>query len=102
LQKSDVEWAIHEPLARKVGLAAETLDALSKDERPTFGSDEERAIYDYCAQLHCSHTVDEKTLHQLIETLGAKAAVCYYTMVAMTLNAFGVGEETETKKKPAS
>lgn len=101
LQKSDVEWAIHEPLARKAGLPGEVIDALRNNSRPTLDSDEERAIYDYCEQLHRTHTVDETTLRQLIEALGTKSAVevtglCgYYTMVAMTLNAFGVGTDAE-------
>ena len=97
MQKSDVEWTIHDPLARKAGLSADIIQALRNDGKPSFDSDEERTIYNYCEQLHRTHTVDKKTLHQLIEALGNKAAVeitglCgYYTMVAMTLNAFSVG-----------
>ena len=101
LQKSEVEWAIHEPLARKAGLPANIIEALRNDSAPIFASDEERVIYCYCEQLHRTHRVSEETLHQLIETLGRKAAVeatglCgYYTMVAMTLNAFDVGDDVE-------
>jgi 4-carboxymuconolactone decarboxylase len=99
LQKSDVEWTIHEPLARKAGLPGHIIDALHNDSKPPFASDEERAIYDYCELLHQAHTDAEETLHQLIETLGKTAAVevtglCgYYTMVAMTLNAFDIRKD---------
>lgn len=102
LQRSDVEWAIHEPLARKAGLPGDVVEALRGDSKPNFASDEERAIYDYCKELHETHTVAEGTFRQLIEILGKKAAVevtglCgYYTMVAMTLNAFGVGGDADT------
>jgi 4-carboxymuconolactone decarboxylase len=75
LQESDVEWAIHEPLAPKAGLRDDVIEALRNRGRPTFDSDEERAIYDYSEQLHRTHTIDEETLHQLIEALGKKAAV---------------------------
>jgi 4-carboxymuconolactone decarboxylase len=104
-QKSDVEWAIHEPLARKAGLPGQVIEALRNDSKPTFHSEEERAIYDYCEQLHRTHTVAEHMLHQLIETLGKKAAIevtglCgYYTMVAMTLNAFGVGDDADASPR---
>ena len=80
---------------------AMSIEALRNDSKPGFDSEEERAIYDYCEELHRTHTVVEETLHQLIETLGKKAAVevtglCgYYTMVAMTLNAFGVGGDAD-------
>ena len=94
---SEVEWAIHEPLARNAGLPDKVIKALQADRRPVFTEPPEEAIYDYCQQLHRTHTADEPTLQRLVETLGNKAVVevtglCgYYTMVAMTLNAFGIG-----------
>ena len=35
-QESDVEWAIHEPLARKAALTADIIEALHADRRPDF------------------------------------------------------------------
>jgi 4-carboxymuconolactone decarboxylase len=101
---SAVAWTIHEPLARKAGLPAEIIDALQDDRRPAFTEPAEEAIYDYCEQLHRTHTAGEPTLQRLLESMGNKAAVeitglCgYYTMVAMTLNAFGIGTDAETGK----
>ncbi|HWQ93010.1 MAG TPA: carboxymuconolactone decarboxylase family protein [Clostridia bacterium] len=101
LQKSEAQWAIHEPLARKAGLPANVIEALGNDIAPTFDSPEERAIYEYCHELHLTHTVVESTMHQLIDVLGKKAAIeatglCgYYTMVAMTLNAFGIAADAD-------
>jgi 4-carboxymuconolactone decarboxylase len=96
-QNSEVEWKIHEPLARKAGLSDEVIEALHNDIEPAFNAPDEKATYEYCIQLHRTHTVDEQTFQQLINTFGNKAVVevtglCgYYTMVAMTLNAFGIG-----------
>jgi 4-carboxymuconolactone decarboxylase len=96
-QQSEVEWLIHEPLARRAGLAEEVIDALHRDDRPNFTSVEQKAVYEFCVQLHRAHTVEEATFQRLIAALGNRAAVevtglCgYYTMVAMTLNAFGIG-----------
>lgn len=101
MQNSEVEWAIHEPLARKAGLPDNAIEALRKDKKPNFASAEEEAVYDYCEQLHRTHTADEPTFRRLIDTLGNRAAVAitgisgYYTMVAMTLNAFGVGDNAD-------
>ena len=104
-QKSEAEWAIHEPLARKAGLPGEVIEALQSDQRPTFTEAAEEAIYDYCEQLHRTHSVDESTLQRLLSLVGNKAAIeitglCgYYTMVAMTLNAFGIGTDTAPKNQ---
>ena len=101
-QQSEVEWAIHEPLARKAGLSDEVIEALRTDATPHFIDPKEKAIYEYCTQLHQMHRVEEVTFRQLIRVLDNKSAVeitglCgYYTMVAMTLNAFQIGVTTET------
>ena len=102
-QQSEVEWSIHEPLARKAGLSAEVIEALRTDATPDFRAPDEQAVYDFCTQLHQTHRVEEKVFQQLVQVLGGKAAVeitglCgYYTMVAMTLNAFQISAEPESK-----
>ena len=104
-QKSEAEWAIHEPLARKAGLPGDLIEALQSDRRPTFTEAAEEAIYDYCEQLHRTHNADESTLQRLLSLVGNKAAIeitglCgYYTMVAMTLNAFGIGADATLKNQ---
>ncbi len=104
--RSEAEWTIHEPLARKAGLPADIIEALQEDRHPAFTEQGEEAIYDFCQQLHCTHTADERTLHRIVSLLGNKAAVeitglCgYYTMVAMTLNAFGIGTDAGAKHQP--
>jgi 4-carboxymuconolactone decarboxylase len=63
----------------------------------------EKQFYDYCEQLHRAHNADESTLKRLLSLVGNKAAIeitglCgYYTMVAMTLNAFGIGTDAAPK-----
>lgn len=95
-QHSEGEWAIHEPLARKAGLSSDVIRDLQAERRPVFNEPAEEAIYDFCRQLHQTHTSSAATLLRVVELLGNKAAVeitglCgYYTMVAMALNAFGV------------
>lgn len=59
-QESKVEWAIHEPLARKADLPRDIVEALQRDHRPTFAEAAEEAIYDHCEQLHRTHTADRR------------------------------------------
>jgi 4-carboxymuconolactone decarboxylase len=105
---SEAEWAIHEPLARKAGLPDEVIEALQADGRPAFAEPEQEALYDFCQPLHRTHTAEETTLRRLVEALGNKAAVevtglCgYYTMVAMTLNAFGIGPGPMPNQPPTN
>ena len=94
--QSPVEWAIHEPLARRGGLEPEIIAALERDEDPVFPDPADAALYAYCRQLLTRHTADEETTRSLVAAFGPRAAVevtglCgYYTMVSMTLNAFAI------------
>jgi 4-carboxymuconolactone decarboxylase len=105
-QNSEVEWAIHEPLARRSGLSADVIEALQAGRRPAFTEPAEEAIYDFWRQIHHTHTADESTLYRLVGLVGNKAAIeiiglfGYYTMVAMTLNAFGIGMDAEPQQEP--
>lgn len=96
LQKCPTEWAIHEPIARRAGLPGEIIDALAADRRPAFAEPLEEAIYDYCVELHRDRVVSRPTFERLLGLVGRAALVeitgiCgYYTLVAMTLNAFEV------------
>lgn len=103
---SEAEWAIHEPLARKAGLPAEIIEALGADQHPAFTELAEKAVYDFCQQLHRTHRADTPTLERVVSLLDNRAAVeitglCgYYTMVAMTLNAFGIGTDANARHQP--
>lgn len=85
------EWYAHEPEAVRGGLAQPIIDAIKYDRTPAFEHDDERAIYDYCRELHRTHLVGEATYARALEHFGVggvvelTALVGYYTMVAMTL-----------------
>ena len=96
LQRSPVEWEIHEPLARQAGLPVEIISALAADAIPQFSDAKEAALHRFCTQLHRDHTADEATVQEVTAAFGEKAVIeiiglCgYYTMVAMTLNALAI------------
>ena len=87
-----LEWLIHEDMARKAGLADAVIDALRERRRPDADA-EQLAVYDFAYELNEQNTVTEATYRRALERIEAvgvvelTALVGYYTMVAMTLNA---------------
>src|SRR5439155_12455265 len=64
-------WNAHVPLARKAGLAAETLDAV-RDRRPVARlPDPERAVVLYVRQLLQSNRVESEVFYELVYSLVA-------------------------------
>jgi 4-carboxymuconolactone decarboxylase len=87
-----VEWAIHAPIARRVGLAAETIAAIADGRRPTGMPADEAAVHDFCIELHRQHGVCDATWADAIARFGEAGAVDllgingYYTMLSMVMN----------------
>ena len=46
-----VEWAIHAPVALRVGIDAAVVDAIARDCRPAGMSDDEALVYDFTDEL---------------------------------------------------
>jgi 4-carboxymuconolactone decarboxylase len=93
-----LEWTIHEPIARQAGVPHDVVEALQKGERPSFATEEEAALYDYCCELLETKFVSDATYERAIQLFGQKTVVeltilqGYYTLVAYTLNAFRILE----------
>jgi 4-carboxymuconolactone decarboxylase len=93
--RSQYEFWVHAPIAEKAGVKAATIEALRKGRTPRLGK-EERAIYDFIAELHKSKRVGDKTYARVHAMFGDAGMVefvgilGYYTLVAMTLNVFRV------------
>jgi 4-carboxymuconolactone decarboxylase len=93
--RSQYEFWVHAPIAEKAGVKAETVRAL-RTGRVARLTKEQRAIYDFIAELHRTKRVSDKTyarVHALFGEAGTIEFVGilgYYTLVAMTLNVFRV------------
>jgi 4-carboxymuconolactone decarboxylase len=93
--RSQYEFWVHAPIAQKAGVKAQTIQAI-RTGRTLKLTKEERAIYDFIAELHKTKRVSEKNykrVHALFGDAGTIEFVGilgYYTLVAMTLNVFGV------------
>jgi 4-carboxymuconolactone decarboxylase len=94
--ESNVEWVAHSRMARQNGVTDEVIDAIFAGIRPTMAPGDELLAYDVCRSLHEHHDLPvdlyaaavaqfgEEGLMELVATIG------FYTMVAMTLQAFDV------------
>ncbi|HSK28897.1 MAG TPA: carboxymuconolactone decarboxylase family protein [Candidatus Limnocylindria bacterium] len=93
-------WFIHEPHALKFGIAPEIVEAIRERRTPAFSRDDERLVYDLTMELNTTRTLSEKTLQRGMVMFGEEvlveliSAIGFYSMVAMTLNAFAVSVPT--------
>jgi 4-carboxymuconolactone decarboxylase len=99
----DVEWAIHAPIAAKVGIAAETISAIAAAKRPSALTEEESIVYDFCYELNVDQDVTDATFDRAIERFGEQGVVDllglngYYTLLAMVMN----GAHTASSEAPS-
>ncbi|MEE2659228.1 MAG: carboxymuconolactone decarboxylase family protein [Candidatus Latescibacterota bacterium] len=98
-----LEWTLHEPVAREAGLTPEIIDAVRLSQYPEFLRPDEQAVYDYSAELVYNRFVQERTFSQAMEAIDnagiveLTGIVGYYSMVAMTLNGFQIPLPEDTK-----
>ncbi len=86
------EWAIHAPIALKVGISREIVDAISRGERPAKMSEQEAAVYDFCIEIHRDKMISDATHDKLKSLFGEKGVIDllgingYYTFLSMVMN----------------
>lgn len=89
-------WHVHAPHALKEGIAPDIVDAIRERRTPTFAREDERLVYDIAMELNTTHSLSEANFSRALAMLGEHklvelvCAVGFYSMVAMTLNAFDV------------
>lgn len=86
------EWFVHVPLARKAGVAEETIAALAEGRRPAGMSENEQVAYDFCDELLRNKGVCETTYRCAVEAFGEHGVIDligvagYFTTVSMVMN----------------
>lgn len=94
--RADYEWFAHAGLARRQGHSEDVLSAIAAREMPPFDNPADRAVHDYCKQLLQDGRVGEVVYRAAEAELGSEGIVDltgllgYYSLLAMTLNAFEV------------
>lgn len=91
------EWFAHKREGWKAGIAPEIVAAIAARQRPDLPDAKAEAVYDYAVALHRDHVVSGTVHAAAVAALGEAGTVelvgilGYYTLVAMTLNAFEIG-----------
>jgi 4-carboxymuconolactone decarboxylase len=87
-----VEWAIHVPIAERVGIPADVISAVAQRRRPENMLVDEAVVHDFCIELHEKKRVSDATWAEALALFGEKGVVDlmgingYYTLLAMVLN----------------
>lgn len=87
-----VEWAIHEPLARKSGIDPEAIAALAEGRRPVGLADDEAVVCDLLEELWANGSVSDATYDRAVTGLGEQGIVDllglagYYALLSMVMN----------------
>jgi 4-carboxymuconolactone decarboxylase len=88
-----VEWAIHEPIARQCGIAPAIIDAIAARRRPEGMAADEALVHDFCISLHQRQQVDDALYAAALQRFGEHGVMDliglngYYTFLAMVMNA---------------
>ena len=86
------EWVMHSKLALEGGLAPEVVDAIRAGREPNAMSEDERAVYRFCGELHASGRAGDDSFAEIERRFGLDGALelialnGYYTLMAMVLN----------------
>lgn len=105
----DYEWTYHRPIAIKVGIRSDIIDAIADGRLPTGMTDDEDAVYQFSTELHRNKRVSDATFARVEKRWGKKGVLdltginAYYTLLAMQLNVAqypGVKGEAGLKRFP--
>ena len=94
---SHYEWFAHKREGLKAGIEPHVIDAIAARQVPDLTDPKARLVYDYATTLHRDHGVPAEMHEAAQAALGEQGVVelvgllGYYTLVAMTLNAFDIG-----------
>ena len=91
------EWYAHKREALKAGIDPAVIDAIAARRPPVLPDPKAQVVYDYARTLHGQQRVPDALHAAAVAALGETGVVelvgllGYYTLVAMTLNAFEIG-----------
>ena len=71
----DLEWRIHQPIALKVGIPAETVQAIAEGRRPEHMTDEEAAAWSFSTELHHNRSVSDPTYAAALARFGERGVM---------------------------
>lgn len=97
-----VEWYLHKPIALKVGIKPEVVDAIADGRRPVGLDEDEQIVYDFSTEINANQGISDVTYNRakarfgdtgVIDMLGVNG---YYNFLAIIMN--GVRTENPDAK----
>jgi 4-carboxymuconolactone decarboxylase len=89
------EWAVHHPLAIKAGVAAATVEAIGRGERPQAMPEDEALLHDFCRELLATYRVSDSLYARAVVAWGEQGVIdligCvgYFLAICLVMNAAG-------------
>jgi 4-carboxymuconolactone decarboxylase len=90
------EWVMHSKLALEGGLGAGIVDDIRHGRDPKGMLDEEKAVYNFCRELHATGRAGDAAFAEIQTRFGLDGALelialnGYYSLMAMVLNTAGL------------
>ena len=90
------EWVMHSKLALEGGLGAGIVDDIRNGREPKGMLDEEKAVYNFCRELHATGRAGDAAFLAIEKRFGRDGALelialnGYYSLMAMVLNTAGL------------
>ena len=97
------EWQVHSAIAIEAGLSAETLESLRTGAALVFSERRNQVLFDFASAILKTNRVPDAQFAAAIEELGSiqtmelVGILGYYSMAAMTLNAFDMRLSNDAK-----
>ena len=94
--RAPFEWYAHAPLALRAGIDPQVVEAIRTGTTPQLSREDQDATHALARELTETHRVSDATYRRAVAALGLPAVVelvgliGYYSLVAMTINAFEV------------
>lgn len=89
------EWAVHRPLAEKNGVAASTLDAIGRGERPAGMPEDDALVHDFVVELLRTSFVSDALYEAAVSRFGERGVVDlvatagYFIAISLVMNVAG-------------
>jgi 4-carboxymuconolactone decarboxylase len=94
--RAQYEWFAHAPLAEKAGVPAAAVEAIRRNETPSFVQKDEALVHRICTELFKTQRLSDASFAEAVASLGETGLIevigiiGYYTMIGNTLNVFQV------------
>jgi 4-carboxymuconolactone decarboxylase len=90
------EWFAHAPRAVEAGISSDAVEAIRLRRQPILVREDEKMVYDLVSELAATQRLSQPSYDRGLAALGLEKLIelitgaGFYTMIAMTLNAFEV------------